>query len=302
MIKGYKVFNPDWTCRGKQYSCPGKFEEDVDPEICRKGIHFCKKINNCFNYYDFDPDNHVAEVVAYGEVKDDDDKCVTDKLEIIREISWHEVLDLVNIGENCTGRGNVGIYNTGNWNVGNGNTGNYNGGDRNSGHYNSGNYNKGNSNSGTYNTGNWNTGKSNIGHYNCGNWNTGSWNTGNWNTGHYNCGDWNLSSYNSGCFNSKRSAIIMFNRPSDWIASDWYVSRARAIMSLCPKQEKWYPENGGCYEILNRESLQCERQLWWNKLSEEDKKEVLSLPNFDSKIFKECTLIDVNFREQKGTI
>lgn len=26
-VKGYKVFNPDWTCRGKQYSCPGTFEE-----------------------------------------------------------------------------------------------------------------------------------------------------------------------------------------------------------------------------------------------------------------------------------
>ena len=28
-VRGYKVFNPDWTCRGKQYSCPGAFEEDV---------------------------------------------------------------------------------------------------------------------------------------------------------------------------------------------------------------------------------------------------------------------------------
>ena len=25
-VKGYKVFNPDWTCMEKQYSCPGKFE------------------------------------------------------------------------------------------------------------------------------------------------------------------------------------------------------------------------------------------------------------------------------------
>ena len=31
-VKGYKVFNPDWTCRGKQYSCPGNFEEDVRSE------------------------------------------------------------------------------------------------------------------------------------------------------------------------------------------------------------------------------------------------------------------------------
>lgn len=28
MIKGYKVFRPDWSCRGKIYTCPGKFEEE----------------------------------------------------------------------------------------------------------------------------------------------------------------------------------------------------------------------------------------------------------------------------------
>ena len=33
-IKGYKVFNSDWTCRNKQYTCPGKFEEDVELDVC----------------------------------------------------------------------------------------------------------------------------------------------------------------------------------------------------------------------------------------------------------------------------
>ena len=28
VVKGFKVFNPDWTCRDKQYTCPGKFEEE----------------------------------------------------------------------------------------------------------------------------------------------------------------------------------------------------------------------------------------------------------------------------------
>ena len=27
IVNGYKVFNSDWTCRDKQYTCPGKFEE-----------------------------------------------------------------------------------------------------------------------------------------------------------------------------------------------------------------------------------------------------------------------------------
>lgn len=61
MVKGYKVFNHDWTCnvRGnvKQYACPGKFEEDVQPIVCKSGMHFCKKAVDCFNYHVFDPSN-----------------------------------------------------------------------------------------------------------------------------------------------------------------------------------------------------------------------------------------------------
>ncbi len=68
VIKGYKVFGPNWMCRGKKYACLGKFEEDVKLSLCNKGMHFCKKAIDCFNYYSFDPKNRVAEVIAYGEV------------------------------------------------------------------------------------------------------------------------------------------------------------------------------------------------------------------------------------------
>ena len=78
VVKGYKVFNPEWTCRDKQYACPGKFEENVDLSVCNKGMHFCKKAADCFNYYPFNPDNKVAEVIAYGSVVEDGDKCCTD--------------------------------------------------------------------------------------------------------------------------------------------------------------------------------------------------------------------------------
>ena len=102
-VRGYKVFNPDWTCRGKQYSCPGTFEEDVKLKICERGMHFCQKVSSCFDYYSFDSNNKVAEVVAYGEVITDGEKSVTNKLEIVREISWEEVLEIVNTGKSCTG-------------------------------------------------------------------------------------------------------------------------------------------------------------------------------------------------------
>ena len=125
-VKGYKVFNSDWTCRGKQYSCPGTFEEFVSPSVCNVGMHFCKNAADCFRYYDFDPNNHVAEVIAHGTVAEDEYKCATNKLEIVREIPWAEVLEIVNTGKACTGRWNSGDWNSGNRNSGNRNSGDWN--------------------------------------------------------------------------------------------------------------------------------------------------------------------------------
>lgn len=116
VVKGYKVFNLDWTCRNKAYTCPGKFEEDVTPSTCNEGMHFCKKAADCFNYYSFNLENKVAEVVAYGTVTEDGDKCCTDKLEIVREIPWAELLEIVNKGKGCTGLCNSGNRNSGDWN------------------------------------------------------------------------------------------------------------------------------------------------------------------------------------------
>ena len=147
MIKGYKVFNPDWTCKGKQYTCPGTFEEDVNPSVCNVGMHFCKNAADCFRYYDFDPNNHVAEVIAHGTVAEGEDKCATNKLEIVREIPWAEVLEIVNTGKACTGRCNSGNWNSGNWN-----SGNRNSGDWNSGNWNSGDWNKTSFSNGCFNT------------------------------------------------------------------------------------------------------------------------------------------------------
>mgnify|MGYP000487879710 FL=1 len=126
MVKGYKVFDPDWTCSGKQYTCPGKFEEEGELEVCGHGMHFCQTAADCFNYYSFNSKNKVAEVIAYGEVKTNGDKSCTDKLEIVREIPWDEVLRITNIGKNCTGCRNTGDCNTGDWNKSSFNTGCFN--------------------------------------------------------------------------------------------------------------------------------------------------------------------------------
>ena len=304
-MKGYKVFNPDWTCRGYQFEIGKIFTEDIKPVCCDRGFHFCTKISDCFNYYDFNPNNKVAEIEALGniDINKDGSKCSTNKIYIVRELTWYEVLDLVNTGEACTGNCNSGDNNSGNNNSGSYNSGNKNSGNCNSGDRNSGSRNSGNYNSGHYNSGNYNSGDGNSGDYNSGNYNSGDYNSGSCNSG-----DWNKTKFSSGCFNTESSKIFLFNKLSDWTREDWLDSDARYILMDCPsnalawvwdyamsKEEKQqyteYSVTGGFLDNVKRKK---ERQEWWNNLTEEKRNIVISLPNFNKDIFKEITGININ--------
>ena len=297
-VKGYKVFNSDWTCRGKQYSCPGTFEEFVSPSVCNVGMHFCKNAADCFRYYDFDPNNHVAEVIAHGTVAEGEDKCATNKLEIVREIPWAEVLEIVNTGKACTGRCNSGNRNSGDWNSG----------DRNSGDRNSGDWNSGDRNSGDWNSGDWNSGDWNSGDRNSGDWNSGDCNSGDWNSGDCNSGDWNTTSFSNGCFNTVSPKIYMFNKPTDWTFEQWVNCRARRLLNEiddCPLEYVWFdtmsdeeksahPEAKTTGGYLKERTTADNARKWWAGLSADDRNIIFSLPNFDAVIFKEITGIDVS--------
>ena len=293
VVKGFKVFNPDWTCRNKAYTCPGKFEEDVTPSVCDEGMHFCKKAADCFNYYRFDPENKVAEVVAYGTVAEDGDKCCTDKLEIVREIPWAELLEIVNTGKGCTG-----LCNSGDWNSGNRNSGDCNSGDCNSGDCNSGDWNSGDCNSGDCNSGNRNSGDCN----------SGNRNSGNRNSGDCNSGDWNKCSFSNGCFNTTSPKIYLFNKPSEWTYEDWLNSEARYLLNQIPgdvleyiwlsdmtdEEKAAHPEaetTGGYLKVLDNSECAV---IWWRGLSDRQKAIIIAIPNFDKAIFKEITGIDVD--------
>ena len=272
IIKGFKVFNPDWTCspngNTKQYTCPGKFEEDVTPIRCGQGMHFCKVAADCFNYYSFNPDNHVAEVAAYGEVVEEGDKCATNKLEIIREIPWAELLEMVNTGKGC-----AGLCNSGDWNSGNRNSGNRNSGNRNSG-----------------------------------DWNSGNRNSGDWNSGNRNSGDWNNTNFSNGCFNTVEPTIHLFNKPSSWTYRDWLNSEARYLMNqiqgdilewvylsdMTDEEKVEHPEaetTGGYLKELDNSECAV---IWWRSLNQRQKNVIMAIPNFDKAIFKEITGIDVD--------
>ena len=147
-LKAYKVFNPDWTCKGFQYEVGKSYSIKGNPVLCEKGFHACVKVSDCFSYYSFNPDNKVAEVELSGVILgEDSDKQCSSKITILKEISWNDMLTLAN-----TGRGNSGNSNSGNSNSGNSNSGNRNSGNRNSGNRNSGDWNSGNWNSGFFNS------------------------------------------------------------------------------------------------------------------------------------------------------
>lgn len=80
------------------------------------GFHFCLNLADCFNYYPFNPENKVAEIVCLGRIAGEGNKCCTNKIEIVRELTWEEVLRLVNTGKGCSGLCNSGNWNSGDWN------------------------------------------------------------------------------------------------------------------------------------------------------------------------------------------
>ena len=267
VVHGFKVFRPDWTCspngNTKQYTCPGKFEEEWELDVCGHGMHFCQTAADCFNYYDFDSNNKIAEVIAYGEVLTEGDKSCTDKLEIVREIPWDEVLRIVNLGKNCTGR----------WNTGNCNTGNRNTGD--------------------WNTGNWNTGNRNTGNCNTGNRNTGDWNKSSFNTGCFNTEEQKIMLFN------KPSDMTY----SEWLGSDarYLLNQIPKNVVEWVYEENMtdeekaahptYETTGGYLKVLDES--EC-GQLWWGSLSDRRKEIIKAIPNFDAEIFFQCTGVRVD--------
>ena len=268
VVHGFKVFRPDWTCdptgyNPKQYTCPGKFEEEGELDVCGHGMHFCQTAADCFNYYNFDSNNKVAEVIAYGDVRTDGDKSCTDKLEIVREIPWDEVLRIVNIGKNCTGRCNTGNRNTGNRNTGN------------------------------RNTGNCNTGDCNTGNCNTGDCNTGDWNKSSFNTGCFNTEEQKILLFNKPSDMTYRDwyesdARWLLNQiPKDvveWIWSDNMTDEEK-------EQHPEYKTTDGYLKVLDES--EC-GQIWWGSLSDRQKNIIKAIPNFDAEIFFQCTGIRVD--------
>ena len=256
IIKGYKVFNPDWTCRGFKYEVGETFTHNGNIEMCGRGFHFCRKASDCFNYYDFNSDNKVAEVEAVGLVETQGDKSVTDKIKIVREIRWQELLTIINEGNDCTGLGNTGNCNTGNWN-----------------------------------TGNWNTGNRNTGNCNTGDRNTGNWNSTNFSTGFFNSELQPIYMFNQ-IVNMQRDdicdlagiQILNWNYENSW----WIYSE-----NMSTEEKAAYPEYKTTGGYLKTVDFKTACKMMWDRLDDKERDAVKAIPNFDAKIFAAITGISI---------
>ncbi len=290
-----KGFDKNLCCRGFQFEVGKEYtiETDKKLDLCTNTVfHYCDYLNQVHEYYSCkdEAENRFCEIEVLGEEVTDGTKCGSNHIRIVREITGEELNVLKGRIQGNTGLFNSGNYNSGDYNSGNGNSGDFNSGNRNIGKYNSGDMNLGHGNSGRYNSGVWNSGASNSGDFNSGN---------------FNSGDWNKSNYNNGFFNTIEPTVYIFNRDSGMTVRQFRGSKYyNALTSVIFYSTKWieYTEKekeadpkkkliGGYLKEYTYEEA-CAN--WWKTLTKENKDIIMEIPNFDKKIFKEITGIDVD--------
>ena len=143
-----------------------------------------------------------------------------------------------------------------------------------------------NGNTGLFNSGSWNSGSCNSD-----SWNSGSCNSGSWNSGSWNSGNWNSCNYSNGVFcNQGDKNIRIFNKPSGMSLEEFWNSKYyRALQSEPLELTYWDDKN----EELKCRSYKDACIIWWSKLTEENKKIIQEIPNFDPEIFFDITGIDI---------
>jgi hypothetical protein len=308
-IYGYKVTPPNSTCKDFKYEVNKRYKHNDKIKLCDSGFHFCEKLIDCFSYYRFSPENKVFKITARGIIITDGNKSVTDDIEIIEELSWQEVLKLVNTGTGNTGYNNTGNGNSGDWNSGDWNSGDWNSGDENSGYRNSGDENSGyrnsgdeNSgyrNSGDRNSGDWNSGDENSGYRNSGDRNSGYRNSGDGNSGDWNSGDWNSCDNSPGFFNTKKETIRIFNKDSGFTRKE-FISQYTIPKCLYFNLTEWIcmsnmtdkeKENHPGYEVsdgyLKTYTYKEAAQKSISRATEKEKEQIRALPNYDPDVFEE---------------
>ena len=297
-----KGFDKDLKCRGFQFEVGGVYDTGAkELRLCSDTVfHFCDSLEKVHEYYDCSNDeNRYCEIEVIGELVFDGYKCGSNKIKVLREIVGEE-LDILKGYKN----GNCGLFNSGYWNSGDSNSGDRNSGNMNSGKWNSGDRNSGNRNSGKWNSGNSNSGYSNSGNSNSGNSNSGYWNSGNWNSGDWNSGDWNKCDGSNGIFCTEEPTIKIFDKDTNMTLREFRNSKYNEALCSVPfiltewieytEEEMKEDENKRIIKgYLKEYSYKEACNNWWNKMTEEDKEIIKSIPNFDKDKFEDITGIRI---------
>jgi hypothetical protein len=102
-ITGYKVFEPDFTCRDYDFQGVGTTHTyEGTPVLCESGFHFCTTLEDCFKYYNITSNMIVCEVQAtgYTDAKEWCSKRTCKTLNIIRQMPLDEVANHIHESEN----------------------------------------------------------------------------------------------------------------------------------------------------------------------------------------------------------
>ena len=130
--------------------------------------------------------------------------------------------------------------------------------------------------------------------------NTGNWNTGYSNTGNRNTGNWNTGNWNTGYMNTITPDLIIFNKPTkkkiediyfpSWMFFDLIVWKNSNELSIEEKTK--YPEHEICGGILIKKDYKKAAQESYNNATEQEKRSIEDLPNYDAEILFEIFGID----------
>ena len=268
-----KGFGKDLKCRGYQFEVGKEYKIDLPEgytltarDLCSdKVFHFCDSLRKVHAHYNCaDAINRFCEIEVLGQFCETEDKCGSNHIKIIREITGAELQIMKGLTN-----GNTGLFNSGNCN-----------------------------------SGNWNSGYKNSGYKNSGNRNSGDWNSGYKNSGNRNSGDCNSGDCNSGMFNktngsngvfcNQEPTICIFNVQTNMTLSEFYESKYwDAINSSSFPLTEWIEEpnspTGG--KLITR-TYQEACRMWWDGMSDKNKAIVKDMPNFDIDVFCDITGID----------
>ena len=260
-----KGFDKDLKCRGFQFEVGKTYDTGaLDDKISLCGdtvFHYCDSLEKVHSYYSAHPyeNNRFCEIEIVGAEVSDGEKCGSNKIKIVREIIGEE-LDVMRGLKN----GNTGLFNTGYCNTGNRNTGDYNTGDR----------------------------------------NTGDRNTGYCNTGDRNTGMFNICNYSAGFFCTEEPKARIFDVETNMTVSEFYNSKYYRLLvkhsfvltewiTYTEEEKKADKEKELIGGYLKEYSFKEACKNWWNKYSDKEKAEFMTIPNFDKDKFKLITGVEV---------